>query len=319
MCSVRMGMKKSDDNVKMIDSNPTNSPTTSSEGERTMNELFYSRDDVLSKARDENFPVASRILPRDLRSNLRAIYGFARLADDLGDEAEGDRLARLNWLETDLRRAATGNAVHPVLRDLTPVIRKFKLSLDPFQNLIEANRLDQRIHSYQSFDELEKYCMFSAAPVGQLVLSVFELSTAQRIAWSDKVCVALQLVEFLQDIKEDALHGRVYLPIEDLDRFGCSPSELVRSSASTALKRLVGMEVERARDLFGAGSALAASLPTRPRVAVVGFVAGGIAALDAINKAGNDVLQFRCRPTKRRFAERALPLLVSTTFERVAS
>jgi squalene synthase HpnC len=302
-----------DDNVKSIDFSCTKSSMTSSEGVRTMSDVFFTRDEMLSKARNENFPVASRLLPSGVRSDLLAIYGFARLADDLGDEAEGDRLALLDLLNADLIRAASGTAVHPVLKELTPVIRKFELSLDPFQRLIEANRIDQRVNSYQSFDDLEEYCMYSAAPVGQLVLSVFGRSTAERVILSDKVCIALQLVEFLQDVKEDAQRGRVYLPVEDMTRFGCTPSDLVKANATTALKSLIAMEVDRARELFTAGVELAASLPLRPRMAVVGFVAGGTAALDAINRAGNDVLQFRCRPTKFGFAKHALPKLVTTS------
>lgn len=284
-----------------------------------MSDLFFTRDEMLSQARHENFPVASRLLPKNIRTHLLAIYGFARLADDLGDEAKGDRLAHLEWLDTDLRRAGHGNAVHPVLQDLTAVIRAFDLSLDPLQRLIEANRIDQRVHAYESFDDLVSYCMYSAAPVGQLVLSVFNVSTAERIALSDKVCIALQLVEFLQDVKEDAQRGRIYLPSQDMATFGCTPHDLQESSASTALRELVGMEVERARELFAAGTDLAASLPLRPRIAVVGFVAGGIAALDSISRAGNDVLGTQCRPTKVRFARHALPMVVASSLRRTGS
>ena len=283
-----------------------------------MSELFFTRDEMLSKARHENFSVASRFLPSGVRSDLLAIYGFARLADDLGDESAGDRLALLDLLDADLVRAASGAARHPVLQELTPVIRKFDLSLAPFRRLIEANRIDQRVKSYESFDDVVEYCTYSAAPVGQLVLSVFGLATIERIVLSDKVCIALQLVEFLQDIKEDAQRGRVYLPAEDLKRFGCTPDDLVEANASTALKSLVAMQVERAREYLSAGTELAASLPLRPRGAVVGFVAGGNAALDAISRAGNDVLQFRCRPTKLGFIKRALPTLVTSSRRRSA-
>jgi squalene synthase HpnC len=283
-----------------------------------MSDLFYTRDEMLSKAGHENFPVASRFLPSGVRSDLLATYGFARLADDLGDESNGDRLALLDLLDADLVRAASGTARHPVLQDLTAVIRKFDLSLDPFRRLIEANRIDQRVHGYESFDDLVEYCTYSATPVGQLVLSVFGLATTERITLSDKVCIGLQLVEFLQDIKEDAQRGRVYLPVEDLKSFGCTPDDLVEASASSALRSLVAMQVERAREFLSAGTELAASLPLRPRVAVVGFAAGGSAALDAINRAGNDVLQFRCRPTKRGFVKHALPMLVTSSLRRSA-
>ena len=124
------------------------------ESGRSLGGGFDAPDQLATKARNENFPVASRLLPSDVRANLMAIYGFARLADDLGDEAEGDRLALLDWLETELDRAAAANATHPVLKQLTPVIRGLDLSLDPFRCLIEANRVDQRVTRYQSFDDL---------------------------------------------------------------------------------------------------------------------------------------------------------------------
>ena len=274
---------------------------------------------MAAKARNENFPVASRLLERGCRTNLMAIYGFARLADDLGDEAEGDRLALLDWLESELDRAVAGDATHPVLRRLTPVIRGLDLSPDPFRCLIEANRMDQRVKRYQSFGDLVDYCMLSAAPVGRLVLAVFGVSTAERIALSDKVCIGLQVVEHLQDIGEDAKRDRIYLPAEDMARFGCAESELLAAESSPALRRLVAMEVRRARELLAHGVPLAGSLRFRPRAAVVGFAAGGIAALDSIERADCDVLESHCRPRKLRFARRAVSALVSASVKRGGS
>jgi len=274
---------------------------------------------LAAKARHENFPVASRLLPREARAGLMAIYGFARLTDDLGDEAEGDRLAMLDRLEADVDRAAAGNATHPVLQKLTPVIRNFELSLDPFRALIEANRMDQRVTRYQSFDDLVGYCMLSAAPVGRLVLAVFRVSTQERVALSDSVCIGLQLVEHLQDIGEDARRGRVYMPAEDMERSGCTETDLLEASAPRALRDLVAIEVARARALLSAAVPLAASLKLRPRGAVVGFAAGGLAALDSIERARNDVLRIRCRPKKLRFAVRGLSGLVAASLKRGGS
>ena len=174
------------------------------------------------KPESENFPVASRLLTGDVRASLMAIYGFARLTDDIGDEASGDRLAHLDWLEAELDRAAAGSATHPVMRQLTPVIRGLALSLEPFRDLIEANRMDQRVTRYRSFGDLVDYCMLSAAPVGRLVLAVFGVQTAERTALSDEVCIGLQVVEHLQDVGEDAGRGRIYLPTEDMERCGCT-------------------------------------------------------------------------------------------------
>jgi squalene synthase HpnC len=265
----------------------------------------------MAQARAENFPVASRLLPRALRSHLLALYGFARLVDDIGDEATGDRLAQLDWAEAELARAMAGEAEHPVFRALTPTIRRFALSREPFVDLIDANRQDQIVRRYATFEDLEAYCMLSAAPVGRLVLAVFERSTPERVERSDRVCVGLQLVEHLQDVAEDAEAGRVYLPLEDLARHRCDPDRLTEQDQRQALCRTVAHEVGRARGLLAYGAPLARSLPLRLRLAVAGFSAGGAAALDSIERARGDVIAIRCRPRPSGFARRWLGILLA--------
>ena len=183
-------------------------------------------ESVLGQAADENFPVALGLLPRAVRGHLLAVYGFARLADDIGDEAEGDRPELLDWLAEELDRASRGVATHPLLARLTPTIRQFDLPLDPFLRLIEANQRDQVVRRYQTFDDLIGYCMLSAAPVGELVLRIFEVSSPDRIALSDDVCNGLQIVEHIQDVAEDIAGDRVYLPQSDLRSLGCTEAEL---------------------------------------------------------------------------------------------
>jgi squalene synthase HpnC len=263
----------------------------------------------MSQADTENFPVASRVLPRVIRSHLMAVYGFARLVDDIGDEAEGDRLAQLDWAEAELDRAALGIAQHPVFRSLTPTIERFALPLAPFRALIAANRQDQVVTRYATFDDLVAYCMLSAAPVGQLVLSILEVATPERVARSDRVCIGLQLVEHLQDVAEDAQMGRIYLPLEDLTLFGCPPDRLLDDRHRGALRDVVAHEVRRARGLLADAAPLSASLPFRARLAVAAFGAGGAAALDSIERAQFDVIAQRCRPRPRRFATRWLGTL----------
>jgi len=282
-----------------------------------MSGVSSTNDDFDERARDENFPVASWFLPRAVRSNLMAIYGFARLTDDVGDEAHGDRLKLLDGLEAQLDLAAHGSATNPTFQRLSPVIRDLNLSLDPFRRLIEANRMDQHVSRYRTFDDLVGYCMLSAAPVGELVLAVFGLSSEERIKRSDKVCIALQLVEHLQDVREDALRGRVYLPLEDMERFGCVEGDLVHQHTSSATRALISFEAERARDLLNVGVPLAATLPLRPRVAVAGFTAGGVAALDSIKRAKYDVLGVRCRPSKAGVARHMLRYFVEASLKRV--
>jgi len=151
------------------------------------------------------------------------------------------------------------------------------------------------------------------------VLAVFGASTPERVALSDKVCIGLQLVEHLQDVGEDARRGRVYLPLEDMERLGCGEDELLGPCASPQLRGVVAMEVVRARTLLAAGLPLAASLPVRERAAVAGFSAGGVAALDSIGRAGNDVLATRCRPSKLTFARRALRAFAVASSNRAAA
>jgi squalene synthase HpnC len=267
--------------------------------------------EVLGQAGAENFPVASRLLPARVRAHLLAIYGFARLADDIGDEADGDRLAMLDWLDEELVRASEGRATHPLLVRLTPTIEACHVPLEPFQRLIEANRVDQRVHRYETWDQLLGYCELSANPVGELVLRVLGAPTPERIALSDRVCTGLQLVEHLQDVGEDAERDRVYLPAEDLRRFECTVDDLLAERAAPRLRALVRYEATRIRPLLDAGAPLAASLSGRFRVAVAGFAAGGHAALDAIVDADGDVLGVRCRPRPDRVVTRLASVLRS--------
>ncbi|MGH9172132.1 MAG: squalene synthase HpnC [Acidimicrobiales bacterium] len=260
--------------------------------------------------------MASRVLPGRYRRELMAVYGYARLTDEIGDAATGDRLQQLDWLESDLHRAAAGRASHPVLQSLSPLLMASDVALEQCRSLIEANRLDQHVKRYETFDDLVGYCMLSAAPVGRLVLTVFGATGSEQTALSDRVCIGLQVAEHLQDVGEDASAGRIYLPREDLDRFGCSEQDLLAASSSPALCRVVSYESERARGLLGAGVPLARTLHRREAAAVCGFVAGGLAALDAVDRAGGAVLETRCRPRRSVFARRAISAIVSANRRR---
>jgi squalene synthase HpnC len=256
--------------------------------------LAPSAREVMARAETENFPVASRLLPRRVREHLLAVYGFARLADELGDTAPGDRLAALDWLESELDAAFEQRAEHPLLRRLARTVHECSLEREPFARLIEANRVDQRVARYQTWEQLRGYCELSANPVGELVLGVFGLATPERVALSDSICTGLQLAEHCQDVAEDYLAGRVYLPAEDMARFGCTLADLDPASrterAQEPLRAVLAFEVRRARALFEDGAPLLATLRGRERLAVAGFLAGGHAALDAIERAHYDVL-----------------------------
>ncbi len=248
---------------------------------------------VMARAQTENFPVASRVLPRRERRHLLALYGFARLVDELGDSDErqpAERLAALDWLEGELDRAFRGQAAHPLLMRVGETVRECALTRDPFARLIEANRVDQRVGRYESWEQLRGYCALSADPVGELVLAVFGLATPARIALSDSVCTALQLAEHCQDVAEDLARGRIYLPAEDLRRFDCVEADLASEHASASVRAVLAFEVARARGLLADGAPLIAQLRGRPKLAVAAFVAGGSAALDAIEGVRYDVL-----------------------------
>jgi squalene synthase HpnC len=254
---------------------------------------------VARRARTENFPVASLLFPRRLRPHLRAVYGFARLVDILGDEIEADPLAALDELERELEACYAGDPTWPVMRLLQPTIRAFDLPREPFLRLIEANRIDQRRSSYETWEDLKEYCRHSADPVGRLVLGLLRLADdPELVAASDEVCTGLQLVNFLQDVPRDLALGRVYLPAEDRRRFGVA----VLDRPSPELADLLRFEAERARRLLEAGSILQARIGGRVGRAVGLFARGGLAALAALERAEWDVFTQRPRPSRTRLA-----------------
>jgi len=264
----------------------------------------------MARASTENFPVALRILPAVLRARLLAIYGFARLVDELGDEEPGDRLAALDWLEGELDRAFAGTAEHPLLAALARAIDDCRMPRGPFARLIEANRVDQRVASYETWEELLGYCDLSANPVGELVLYAFGAATEERIALSDAICTALQLTEHWQDVREDLGRGRVYLPLEDLARQGCSIDDLAAPRVGEPLRRVLALVAARTARLFAAGEPLVASLHGVRRLAVAGYLGGGRAALGALAAARYEVLAGSPRPTRRYTAGVTLRVLL---------
>ncbi|WP_055557475.1 squalene synthase HpnC [Streptomyces sp. NBRC 110028] len=274
---------------------------------------------MLDKAAHENFPVAPFFVPRAWRADLMAVYGYARLVDDIGDgdlppggaDAEllgldrslaDDPLAMLDAFEADLDRVFddTSRAAprHPLLRALRPTVRRHGLTPDPFRGLIEANRQDQRVGRYTTFQELLDYCELSANPVGRLVLGITGTTTPERVRRSDAICTALQIIEHLQDVSEDLRRDRVYLPAEDMKRFGVTEADLAAPKGGASVCALVAYEAERARDLLNEGTPLVGSVHGRLKVLLAGFVAGGRAALRAVAAAGHDVLPGPPRPTK---------------------
>ena len=254
-------------------------------------ELAAARIDA--RARGENFPVASFLAPAWARPHLRAIYGFARLVDTLGDEAPGDRLALLDELEREL----DGPPKAEVMQRLHATIEARSLPLDPFRRLIEANRIDQRKARYETWGEVREYCTYSADPVGRLVLGVYgRLDEPVLVEMSDAVCTGLQLVNFLQDPPHDLELGRVYLPQEDLRRFSVAEDELT-GPGSERFRSLARFESERARSLLSRGFPLARALGGQAGRSVALFARGGLAALEALERAEYDVFTRRPSPS----------------------
>lgn len=273
-------------------------------------EVGFDLNSIMTQRGAENFPVVLRAVPARPRAHLLAVYGFARFVDDIGDEYNGDRLAALDWVEEEIHRARIGGATHPVMVQLTPLLTELDIDDEPFLALIEANRLDQHKHRYQTQAELAEYCKLSANPVGRLVLAVFDSATPERIALSDAVCTGLQLVEHLQDIREDYVEkGRIYFPAEEMDRFGVDEDDLAQVRATEQLRRLVAHQCDTARGLLSRGDPLVASLTGWAKVTVAGYAAGGLAALDAIAGADYDVLRKLRTPTKARTAAHAIRLV----------
>jgi squalene synthase HpnC len=253
----------------------------------------------VTRSHDENFPVAFMLLPRDLRADMRAIYAFCRAVDDIGDGGSGDRLVTLDDFERDLHRCWEGAPDDPRLRALAVTVRRHTMDPEPFLRLLDANRMDQRQNRWATHADLVDYCHHSATPVGQMVLAILGHRDVERIALSDHTCIGLQLVNFWQDIARDLSgNNRIYLPAEDMERFGVTEADVARPSANEATRALIAFEVARARAELVAGAPLAQLVRWRARPDLRMFTAGGLALCDAIARRDYDTLAHRPAPGK---------------------
>ncbi|MEO8408828.1 MAG: squalene synthase HpnC [Oxalobacteraceae bacterium] len=258
----------------------------------------------------ENFPVASLLLPARLRPAVAAIYAFARSADDLADEGDataGQRLAALAVYEQGLdaieqQRLTSVSAVPQLFIALEHTVRAYRLPLQPLRDLLSAFRQDVVTTRYPTFVALLDYCRRSANPVGALMLQLYGGADAANLLDSDAICTALQLINFWQDAAIDWQKGRIYLPQEDLERFGVTAADLAAYLDETRVDArwcaLMRFEVERARALMLSGAPLAIRLPGRIGWELRLVVQGGLRILEAIEAAGFDV--FRQRPALRK-------------------
>ena len=260
------------------------------------------------QASAENFPVALRILPARYRRHLMALYGFARLTDDIGDEVSpAERMRLLDELEADVRRIYDGGTPQlAAIRELAVTVAGCGVPAQPLLDLIQANRQDQLVARYDTIDDLVGYCRLSANPIGLVVLYIFGAATPARERLSDSICTALQLAEHWQDVAEDFGKGRIYLPGADRDKFGVTEADLAAAVTGPKVRALMTYEVDRASALLDEGAPLVGTLRGAARLAVAGYLAGGRAALAAIRAADYDVLAVTPHPDKRVTARLAI-------------
>ena len=260
----------------------------------------------LARSHYENFTVGSWFLPREKRPHVYAVYAFCRFVDDLGDESQGDRLGLLDSWEEELRSCYASRPSHPITVALAETIQRFHIPQEPFLKLIEANRMDQRAHRHRTYEDLLRYCDHSANPVGRLFLYLFGYGDEERQRLADATCTALQLTNFWQDVRRDMNMGRVYIPQEDMERFGYTEERLQAGVADESFRDLMRFQVDRARDLFDRGAGLADMVDGAARLDIALFTLGGLHILNAIERQGYDVL--RRRPTLSKFARARLVL-----------
>ena len=253
----------------------------------------YAYCERLAKAHYENFTIGSLLLPRRVRPYFYAVYAFCRHTDDLGDEAEGDRLAQLSEWEEELGQAYDGQPSHPIMVALQDAIRRFDIPDAPFRKLIQANRMDQGEVRFPTYDDLLHYCDHSANPVGRMVLYVLGDRSEESHRLSDATCTALQLANFWQDVKRDYDMGRIYLPLKDMARFGYSEEDLAGGIVNDNLRGLMAFEVDRAQRLFEQGYALIERLDGRFKLDIALFTKGGMSILESMRRQDYDVLTNR--------------------------
>lgn len=258
----------------------------------------------------ENFPVALRILPRDIREHLHTLYLIARMIDDIGDELTGDRTARLLDVRRELSTVWAGTPPTATMRRLADTVEACDLPEQPFQELVEANLQDQQTHRYPTFEDLLAYCRLSAVPIGRLVLGVFGQTSTELEELSDDVCVALQLLEHWQDVGEDCRNGRIYLPQEDMEAFGVTRTELLATTAAPALRELMLFEIGRAEEMLDHGRPIVGRLQGWAQVAVAGYLAGGYATVSALQRSRGDVLARSTEPRRSDIAINLARLLL---------
>ena len=256
----------------------------------------------LAKSHYENFLVAGAFCPKPLRQHFYNVYSYCRISDDLSDEIGDTRksLILLDWWEDELNAMYRGEPKHPVFVALADTVQQFGIPADPFRDLLTAFRQDQTMPRYATYEDLTFYCKNSANPVGRLVLALCGYSDAERLALSDKTCTALQLANFWQDVTRDIDKNRIYIPLEDMERFGVTEEQICSRRFTTDFGELMKFEVERTHELFREGIKLCDLVERRVRLDIEMFNRGGLEVLRLIEKQKYDTLTKRPSVSKAR-------------------
>ena len=255
----------------------------------------------LARSHPENFFIGSLFLPRGKRRHLAAVYAYARLADDIadGDLPTAEKLAALDCWESRLDDCLRGVAMHPVFVALGETVRECALPVEPLRDLLRAFRYDSAFRPFARFEDLLGYCRNSANPVGRIVLALFDYRDEELWKLSDDICTALQLTNFWQDLGIDLARGRLYLPLEDLERFAVNRRALEAGESPATLRELLRFEVERTRGLFERGLELAERVRRPVAREVRMFASGGLTILKRLEDGGYSPVERRPRLTAR--------------------
>lgn len=273
----------------------------------------FAHCEALTRAHYENFPVGSRLIPGDLRPHVCSIYAFARTADDFADEPGLERDERLRRLDGWGRNldACLAEPEGPIFTALAETIRSRQIPIGLLHDLLHAFRMDVVTPRHRTFNHLLCYCRYSAAPIGRLILHLFEYRDAERLAYSDVICTALQLANFWQDIAIDFCRGRIYLPQDDMARFGVTEANLSGGQVTSGFRSLLDCQIARTERLFHRGRALPDTVGGRLRYELRLTWLGGMEVLDKIRRNQYDIFHNRPALTKRDTLSLLLRTLVS--------
>jgi hydroxysqualene synthase len=273
-----------------------NNPSLSTQGKYWSAEEGFQYCEQIARGHYENFPVASRFVPKHLRKYVWAIYAFARTADDYADEpgfTTAERLEYLNQWEDHLDGCYNGNPTHRVFAALAETVDRFQIPIELFKNLLTAFRSDVTTTRHETFEDLLAYCRNSANPIGRLVLLLFNYRSDTMLEQSDHICTALQLTNFWQDVSIDLRKDRIYIPMEDIDAFGYSEPELLRSTFNEQFKKLMAFQVNRTAELFIEGKPLVSKVGRDLSLELKLTWNGGTTIFQKIHQNNFDVLHHR--------------------------